>query len=182
MLRCSWSAKRPHQLIYPRSNPMRTLRAIVAAWSLACLLAGVELAAQEKAVAPRFDIESKLDVYPQDTPEKTLKSVVQALEKGEYAYVLAHLADPGFVDAMLKQNKLSFKEFVQEVKQTAKENPEQLREMRKFDLEGEWTVTDTTATARAKSLPGRAIIMLKIGDRWFMSNERTAPGKGKSNP
>lgn len=160
---------------------MRRLIATAVAMLLTSVWIAGPLTAQDKEPPPRFGLLAKLDLYPQDTPEKTLKSIVAALEKGEYAYVLAHMADPAFVDSTIKQNKLKFNEFVEQVKQTAKENPEQLRELRKFVTSGEWTATDTMATALEKSLPGRAVIMLKVGDRWFMSNDRTVI-KGKTKP
>lgn len=45
----------------------------------------------------------RLDVYPQDTPEATLRSVVRALSAEEYSYFADHLYDPLNREVELKQ-------------------------------------------------------------------------------
>lgn len=55
----------------------------------------------EKTVQPRFGVLVKAKAYPQDTPRKALASAVEALEKGETSYLVAHLLDPGFVELRL---------------------------------------------------------------------------------
>ncbi len=57
----------------------------------------------DKTPKPRFGVPVKLKTYPQDTPRKALISAVEALEKGETAYLIAHLLDPGFVDLRLSE-------------------------------------------------------------------------------
>jgi hypothetical protein len=47
---------------------------------------------------PRFGIPVKLKAYPQETAKKSLGSVVEAIEKGDTAYMIAHLLDPAFVE------------------------------------------------------------------------------------
>lgn len=54
-----------------------------------------------KEPEPRFGVPAKIKVYPQTSPKKTLESVVEACDKGDYAYLLAHLLDPGFVELRL---------------------------------------------------------------------------------
>ena len=49
-------------------------------------------------VIKRFNIIADLTKYPQDTPEKALGSVVNALGNREVDYLLAHLAEPKFID------------------------------------------------------------------------------------
>jgi hypothetical protein len=52
----------------------------------------------DKTPRPRYGVAVKLKTYPQDTPRKALVSAVEAVEKGDTAYLVAHLLDPGFVD------------------------------------------------------------------------------------
>lgn len=51
-----------------------------------------------KEVEPRFGVAPKVKGFPQDTAKRTLLSAIEAVEKGELAYLVAHLMDPGFVE------------------------------------------------------------------------------------
>jgi len=60
--------------------------------------------AQEKPklpdeVPPRFGLPYRPKAYPQATPKQALDSVVEAADRGEVGYLVAHLLDPAFVDA-----------------------------------------------------------------------------------
>jgi hypothetical protein len=46
---------------------------------------------------PRFGVASRVKAYPQPTARRALESVIEACEKEDYAYLAAHLLDPGFV-------------------------------------------------------------------------------------
>lgn len=50
---------------------------------------------------PRYGVPPKVKTYPQDTPKKTLASAIEAIEKGELSYLVAHLMDPVFVELRL---------------------------------------------------------------------------------
>ena len=56
---------------------------------------------QEPDVAPRFDVIYNPDLYNQTTPKETLKSVLGAIARGRFDYIVAHLLDPAYVDASL---------------------------------------------------------------------------------
>ena len=75
--------------------------------SLLCLIvlagASAQTAGKGKPVV-NFNIELDLDKFPQKTPQEALGSVVKALADGRVDYVLAHLADPAFVQARLKDS------------------------------------------------------------------------------
>jgi hypothetical protein len=51
-----------------------------------------------KEPEPRFGVPAKVKTYPQSTAKKALESAIEACDKGDYAYLLAHLLDPGFVE------------------------------------------------------------------------------------
>ncbi|HEX4612649.1 MAG TPA: hypothetical protein VH092_30925 [Urbifossiella sp.] len=70
------------------------------------LVAGRPAAGQEKPpppeeIPPRYGQQFKPKAYPQATAKEALQSVISAAEKGDYAYLTAHLIDPAFVDARL---------------------------------------------------------------------------------
>jgi hypothetical protein len=62
----------------------------------------------DKTPQPRFGVPFKGKTYPQDTPKKALASAVDAVEKGDTAYLVAHLLDPGFVDLRLADRAKQF--------------------------------------------------------------------------
>jgi hypothetical protein len=48
---------------------------------------------------PRYGVEFREKGYPQATPKQALESVIAAVDRGDFAYLAAHLLDPAFVDA-----------------------------------------------------------------------------------
>jgi hypothetical protein len=73
------------------------------------LLATALLAAAQEApkvlieIPPRFGQPARLKTYPQGTAKDALRSAIEAAEKSEYTYLLAHLIDPQFVDNRLAE-------------------------------------------------------------------------------
>jgi hypothetical protein len=62
------------------------------------------LSAQEPAkLLTRYNIEFNPINYPQKTPQDAMKSIAKALESGRLDYLLAHLADPKFVDPRVNE-------------------------------------------------------------------------------
>lgn len=49
----------------------------------------------------RYGISPSGDLYPQGTPKEALATAAKLVEKGRYAYLLAHVVDPAFVDAQV---------------------------------------------------------------------------------
>jgi hypothetical protein len=57
---------------------------------------------------PRFGIPAKLKVYPQTAAKKALESAVEACEKNDYSYLIAHLLDPAFVELRIADRSKQF--------------------------------------------------------------------------
>jgi hypothetical protein len=78
-------------------------------------------------IAPRFDVRGKLRTYPQGTPKQALGSVIAAADAGDYAYILAHLMDPQFVDQRLADRAKQYSEGVEkelvDLRERQKKNP-----------------------------------------------------------
>jgi hypothetical protein len=67
--------------------------------SLGWIVIATTLAAQEPAkYLTRYNIDFNPVTYPQKTPQEAMKSITKALDSGRYDYLLAHLADPKYVD------------------------------------------------------------------------------------
>jgi len=62
----------------------------------------------DKTPRARFGVAYKGKNYPQETPQKVLASAVEALEKGDTAYLIAHLLDPGFIELRLSDRARQF--------------------------------------------------------------------------
>jgi hypothetical protein len=81
-------------------------------FALAFVAGSVSLAQDPAPVArdpvPRYGVKYKVKAYPQETAKKALASVIEAVEKEDYAYMLAHLMDPGFVDLRVADRARQF--------------------------------------------------------------------------
>jgi hypothetical protein len=62
---------------------------------------------------PRFGIPVKIKTYPQDTAKKALASAVEAVEKADTSYLIAHLLDPGFVELRLSDRARQYEAAVE---------------------------------------------------------------------
>src|SRR6187401_863893 len=84
------------------------MRAAVVALGLAAVglvasppAAGQPKVAEPEEVPPRYGQPFRPKAFPQGTAREVVASAVAAVEKGEFAYLAAHLLDPAFVDARL---------------------------------------------------------------------------------
>ena len=57
---------------------------------------------------PRFGVTAKLKAYPQHTAKRTLESAIEACEKEEFSYLIAHLLDPAFVNQRITDRAKQF--------------------------------------------------------------------------
>jgi len=61
-----------------------------------------------KDTDPRFGFPVRLKAFPQDTAKRALASTVEAIERSDLPYLVAHLMDPGFVDLRLGDRAKQF--------------------------------------------------------------------------
>ena len=89
----------------------------------ACALLGlVGLLAGGKEPAPRYAITADLKSFRQGTPKETLAAVLKAADLKRFDYLLAHLADPAWVDGRVEQYAGGFAELVKETSAKLGEN------------------------------------------------------------
>jgi hypothetical protein len=134
----------------------------------------------------RYRIDANFEKYPQNEPRQALASVVKALEAGQYEYLLAHLADPAFVDKRVEEYKaqikqklaedgktlLAFDRLANETREHFKEDPGTVRELLLFAKSGDWETKDANAEARVKTIPARRVFMKKIDNRWYLEDRQ----------
>jgi hypothetical protein len=153
---------------------------------LMTLLAGIggQAGDKNKAVA-RFGIDPDTKAYPHQTPKEALGSVLKAIGENQFNYLLAHLADPAFVDQQVSANMpkinaqlnesakraLAFNQLVQATEESFRKDPSKLAELQRFFTEGEWQDDGNEAVATLKGLQARKVFMKRIGpDRWGLLN------------
>jgi hypothetical protein len=160
---------------------MRAMMAIAAALALGAVAWGQ--AGDKGKVLTRYGIEEDAKRYPQNTPKDALGSVLKALGDKRVDYLLAHLADPAFVDQRVKQDmarmgpelkedqkkSLAFDRLTKKTTESFREDPTKLKELQRFFNEGEWEEGDNAAVARLKNLQARKVFMKKVApERWVL--------------
>src|SRR5205085_31031 len=114
-----------------------------------------------------------------DEPKAALASVVKALEEKRVDYLLAHLADPEFVDARVKIYKGNFDELVKETSARMVDNPSVLKELRRFLKDGKWKTFNATAEASLDDLKVRRVYFRQIKKRWYLEQRQLPEKKEK---
>lgn len=134
--------------------------------------------------AKRFSFDVNGSRYSQKTPEDALKSVILAIENKKIDYLVAHLADPKFVDDRIKEyvkgqtgsdearTFRAFTRLVQETKDHFLEDPLLVKELKLFAKEGKWKTDEKSASAALKNVPDRQVFMRKIHNRWYLENKQ----------
>lgn len=133
----------------------------------------------------RFKIDLDLRNFPQATPEDTLKSVVRAINTKNMDYLMAHLADPVYVDFQIDRIKMdfakgsdsakilvAFDKVVQQLRSHFQQDPSLIQELRKLNEKAQWEVGNDTAIARMPNVLNRAAYFKKINNRWYLENRR----------
>jgi hypothetical protein len=144
------------------------------------VLAGLVLLAPAAAFAAdapakRFGVEADTKSFPQGTPKEALTAVLKAIELKRADYIVAHLADPQFVDRRVKET--SYDEILAEVKAKLVDDPGAAKQLRRFLKDGEWAVEETTATVSLKEGSDRTVTFRKADGRWFLEQPYRKPAK-----
>jgi len=148
-------------------------RTIALLIGLVCV-AGVLGQDDSQSPAKRYGISLDAREFPQDTPKKTLESALKAISDRRVDYLLAHLADPQFVDERVRKNHAGkFDEFVKESASKLSNEPESIKQLHRFLKEGEWEEGAASASARLKDVKER-VFLRKVKDRWYLENRLNA--------
>jgi len=172
---------------------MKTLSAAIALFLLHTALNGSAAQPAEKPEKAktiylfRYSMEFNPRLYPQKTPKDALASIVKALSDERMEYLMAHLADPAYVDPKVDLYKrdyaggddagkalLAFQRLVRETTKHYFEDAELIKELRRFSRDAAWEETEDKAVGNIKELPGRQVILRRLEGRWFLKN-RQAP-------
>jgi hypothetical protein len=68
--------------------------------------------------------------------------------------------------------RLNFNELTGQVRRKLADEPDNLKDLRRFLREGEFKTSGDTATAVLKDVKDRALYFKKVKDRWFLENRK----------
>jgi hypothetical protein len=131
----------------------------------------------------RYGIDLDTKKYPQTTPKEALGSVLRAIGENQFDYLLAHLADPEFVDqrvalyasqldpSLKEASKIvvAFERLRKKTTENFVEDPTKFKELKRFYEEGKWEDQEKLAVASLDNLKARHVFMKKLpDDRWVL--------------
>lgn len=124
----------------------------------------------------RYGIVAAESNYPQATPRETLQSVLKAIEAGKIRYLVAQLADPGFVDDRVRQ--VYGGRFDEQVRDTeTRLDPATVRKLRRFLAEGKWAIDRDSAVVSLEDVPDRVVRLVRHDGRWYLAHRSDPAGK-----
>jgi hypothetical protein len=123
--------------------------------------------------AKRFGVEPDPKAFAQTTPKETLASVLKAIELKRPDYVVAHLADPEFVDHRVKET--SYDELLAEATAKLVSDPGAAKQLRAFLDKGTWDEKGDDASVSLAEGSGRTVSFVKAGGRWFLKQPYRKP-------
>lgn len=145
---------------------------IVVSLAVGLMLAGGVHAQEKKsAPVPRYGVSPDLETYPQTSAKQAVTSILKALDRKRIDYLLAHLAEPGFVDQKVAALGGRFDDLVREVTEHFNDDPKRADEFRRFLKEGAVEETGATAKITLKDVPSRQVTLRQIEGRWYMNND-----------
>ena len=142
---------------------------MLAVVSLVCL--GAMGGDKPGPASERYGVALDAAGFAQGTPQQALASVVKAIEAKRVDYLLAHLADPTFVDGRVKVTGGDFRGLLAETTDRLVNDPGALKLLRRARDEGQWSVDGAEGSVRLKD-ETRVVRFRKVGERWFMENSR----------
>ena len=146
--------------------------------ALVVLLSAAALAAD--APAKRFDVEADPKTYPQATPEEALASVLKAAVGKRADYIVAHLADPEFVDRRVRET--SHDELLAETTAKLVDDPGAAKQLRALLDKGTWQKEGATATVARKEGSDRLASFVQTDGRWFLKQPYKKPAPKGERP
>jgi hypothetical protein len=134
----------------------------------------------------RYRIPANYDKYPQDKPNAALTSAVKAIELGQIDYLLAHLADPAFVDKRIQEYRaqvaqtvkdegktlLAFDRLVSETRDHFKGDPALVKELQQIAKAGSLETKDNSAEAQLATIPSRRVFVKKVQQLWYLEDRQ----------
>ena len=124
----------------------------------------------------RHGIAADAKTYPQATAKQALASVLQAVKNKRFDYLVAHLAEPDFIDDRI--NRVYGGKVEEQVADTrARLDPATVKQLRKFLEDGKWTIDKTSALVQVEDVKDRVVRLVNKGGSWYLSHQFDPPAK-----
>jgi hypothetical protein len=128
--------------------------------------------------ADRYGVAEDAKGYPQTTPKEALASVLKAIDAKDFHYLVAHLADPSFVDDRVK--RVYAGRFDEQVDDTrTRLDALIVKQLTRLAKEGKWMIGKISAEVHSPDLPGRGARLIVKDGRWYLTHRFDAPGLGR---
>lgn len=127
------------------------------------------LPAQAIKESSRYGIALDEESFPQNSPENLRKSLSKALNSDKIEYMVAHLADPLFIDKNIRE--VHEGDFAKQVAETREKLKNGLKSPLEFLLkEGKLTTSEKSASLKDPTLKDGSISMKLENSKWYMEN------------
>ncbi|MFQ3648906.1 MAG: hypothetical protein SNJ75_01130 [Gemmataceae bacterium] len=122
--------------------------------------------------AERYGVAEDATGYPQKTPQEALNSVLKAIEAKDFRYLVAHLAEPSFVDDRVK--RVYGGRFEEQVEDTrTRMDALVIKQFSRLAKEGKMEVGKIAAIIRSEDYPDRMIRLVPRDGKWYLSHSFT---------
>jgi hypothetical protein len=155
---------------FPEGISMRT--GLVSLIGMIGVLAWAAQDGTDRALPKRFGIAADLKTYPQAAAKETLASVLKAVDAKRADYILAHLADPDWVDRRVNELDGGFMALIQESESRLTGDPGAVKRLKKLSTNGEWKIGAETAVVRLKDMDEESLFFRKSDGRWYVENRK----------
>jgi hypothetical protein len=124
----------------------------------------------------RHGVAREAKTYPQATAREALTSVLDAIKAGRFDYLVAHLADPAFVDERVKRvYNGQFDEQVQDTR--ARLDPAAVKLLGRFLKDGKWTIDKEKAVVQLDDVKDRCVRLIKEDGNWYLEHRSDPPSR-----
>ena len=136
-----------------------------------CVYNPALLPAQAVKESGRFGIPLDEASFPQNSPENLRKSLLNALNSDKIEYMLAHLADPSFIDKNVRE--VHEGDFAKQVAETREKLKKGLKSpLESLLKEGKLSASEKSASLKDSALKDFIISMKLENNKWYMENNK----------
>lgn len=129
------------------------------------------LPAQAVKESGRFGVALDDASFPQNSPENLRKSLLKALDSDKIEYLLAHLADPSFIDKNVRE--VHEGNFAKQVAETREKLIKGLKSPLESLLKnGKLNFSEKSASLKDPALKDFTITMKLENNKWYMENNK----------
>lgn len=119
----------------------------------------------------RYNIAADRKGYPQATPKEALASVVKAARAKAFGYLLAHLADPSWVDDRVKRVYGGrFDQLVADCQ--GRLDPVTVKQLEGFLEKGVWSLSKGQARVTLEDVKDRVVFLKQINGLWYLEHRQ----------